>query len=391
MFGISFATRGLYGGVEWIWTWNNYSRLVDPLYGYIYFRSVLFAGMTTLVCLILGFPLAYSIARAPQRWQPLLFILILIPFWTNFLVRTYAWFFILRADGLINSLLLGMGFISEPLEILYTDLAVFIGLVYGYLPFMVVPLVIVIERIPRRLEEAGKGLVCHGLVNGLASDPALIEARNHWGMCLGLHPHAWGVHYSLFIGRRAKYVVGDVDSSGVSRYSGLALWRRDILCSDGNGVTGHIGHEKTRGNGWPVMIKPRWILLMSSVGIMLFLYAPVFLLIVFSFNASPMSIKWEGLSFEWYRQLLADRALVEATLNSLFIAVISTVFAVLMGTGAAMVLERQSCQGSEIPECRFGSSLGYPRNINGRLFTLVFCHDTGATWIDHGDDWPYCF
>ena len=158
MFGISFATRGLYGGVEWIWTWNNYSRLVDPLYGYIYFRSVLFAGMTTLVCLILGFPLAYSIARAPQHWQPLLFILILIPFWTNFLVRTYAWFFILRADGLINSLLLGMGFISEPLEILYTDLAVFIGLVYGYLPFMVVPLVIVIERIPRRLEEAAKDL-----------------------------------------------------------------------------------------------------------------------------------------------------------------------------------------------------------------------------------------
>jgi len=158
MFGISFATRGIYGGVEWIFTWNNYSRLADPLYGNIYVRSVLFAGLTTLVCLILGFPLAYSIARAPQQWQPLLFVLVLIPFWTNFLVRTYAWFFILRADGLINSMLIGMGFISEPLEILYTDLAVFIGLVYGYLPFMVVPLVIVIERIPRTLEEAAMDL-----------------------------------------------------------------------------------------------------------------------------------------------------------------------------------------------------------------------------------------
>jgi spermidine/putrescine transport system permease protein len=158
MFGISFGTRGIYGGVEWILTWSNYGRLADPLYGNIYLRSVLFAGLTTLVCLILGFPLAYAIARAPQHWQPLLFMLVLIPFWTNFLVRTYAWFFILRADGLINSLLIGLGFISQPLEILYTDFAVFIGLVYGYLPFMVVPLVIVIERIPHTLEEAAKDL-----------------------------------------------------------------------------------------------------------------------------------------------------------------------------------------------------------------------------------------
>ena len=158
MFGISFGTRGIYGGVEWIVTWDNYIRLADPLYGNIYVRSILFAGLTTLVCLILGFPLAYSIARAPQHWQSLLFILVLIPFWTNFLVRTYAWFFILRADGLVNSMFMGVGVISEPLEILYTDLAVFIGLVYGYLPFMVVPLVIVIERIPRTLEEAAKDL-----------------------------------------------------------------------------------------------------------------------------------------------------------------------------------------------------------------------------------------
>jgi len=90
MFGISFATRGIYGGVEWIFTWSNYSRLADPLYGNIYVRSVLFAGLTTLVCLILGFPLAYSIARAPQQWQPLLFVLVLIPFWTNFLVINRA-------------------------------------------------------------------------------------------------------------------------------------------------------------------------------------------------------------------------------------------------------------------------------------------------------------
>ena len=156
--GISFATRGIYGGVEWTFTLSNYSRLADALYATIYVRSIVFAGLTTVVCLILGFPLAYSIARAPQKWQPFLFILIMIPFWTNFLIRTYAWFFILRADGLLNTLFMAIGIISDPLEILYTDVAVFVGLVYGYLPFMVLPLIMTIERIPRELEEAAKDL-----------------------------------------------------------------------------------------------------------------------------------------------------------------------------------------------------------------------------------------
>ena len=120
------------------------------------------------------------------------------------------------------------------------------------------------------------------------------------------------------------------------------------------------------------MIKPRWILLMSSVGIMLFLYAPVFLLIVFSFNASPMSIKWEGLSFEWYRQLLADRALVEATLNSLCIAVISTVFAVLMGTGAAIVLERRAVRGARFLNAALVLPLVIPEILMGVSLLLFF-------------------
>ena len=155
---ISVASRGTYGGVEWILTVSNYIRLADPLYAYIYLRSILFAGLTTLVCLLIGFPLAYFIARAPQKWQPLFFLLVMIPFWTNFLVRTYAWFFILRADGLINTILMSVGVISAPLEILYTDVAVFVGLVYGYLPFMVLPLIMAIERIPPSLEEAAKDL-----------------------------------------------------------------------------------------------------------------------------------------------------------------------------------------------------------------------------------------
>ncbi len=158
VFLISFASRGTYGGVEWTFTLANYRDLADPLYLWIYLRSVALALATTGLCLILGFPLACYIARAPARWQGVWLMLVLIPFWTNFLVRTYAWMNVLRADGLLNRLLIATGLVSEPVEILYTDLAVLIGLVYGYLPFMVLPLYAAIERIDRSFIEAARDL-----------------------------------------------------------------------------------------------------------------------------------------------------------------------------------------------------------------------------------------
>jgi len=158
VFGVSLASRGLYGGVEWIATLDNYHRLADPLIGMIFLRSLIFASMTTVVCAVIGFPLAYAVARASHRWQLVLLTLVMIPFWTNFLVRTYAWILILRADGVVNTLLLQLGIQSEPLSLLFTDFAVAIGLIYGYLPFMVLPLIVAIERISPQLEEAAYDL-----------------------------------------------------------------------------------------------------------------------------------------------------------------------------------------------------------------------------------------
>ncbi len=154
MFGVSFASRGLYGGIEWVFTFENYQRLADPLYWTIYSRSLFLAGTTTVVCLAVGFPLAYVMARASPRRQTLLLVLVMIPFWTNFLVRTYAWMFLLRTEGLLNTLLIHVGILDTPLELLYTNGAVFIGLVYGYLPFMILPLYVALERISPSLEEA---------------------------------------------------------------------------------------------------------------------------------------------------------------------------------------------------------------------------------------------
>lgn len=154
VFAISFASRGTYGGIVWELTPANYLDLLHPLYGKILGQSMWYATVTTAICFVLGFPLAYVIARSPARWQPVFLLLVMLPFWTNFLVRTYAWMILLRHDGLINRFLMALGIVDAPLELLYTPTAVVIGLVYGYLPFMVLPLYVAVERLDPLLVEA---------------------------------------------------------------------------------------------------------------------------------------------------------------------------------------------------------------------------------------------
>ena len=153
----SFLTRGTYGGTEYPWTAENYRRLFDPLYLSIYARSVAMAAAATALCLLLAFPAALFIAKS-GKYKNLYLQLVMLPFWTSFLVRTYAWLFLLRDTGLINSSLLAMGVINQPLPLLYNNAAVLVGLVYGYLPFMVLPIYAVLERLDPALEEAAADL-----------------------------------------------------------------------------------------------------------------------------------------------------------------------------------------------------------------------------------------
>jgi spermidine/putrescine transport system permease protein len=153
----SFLSRGAYGGVFLPWTVENYALLFDPLYAAILVRSVVLAAAATLICLVAGFPLALFIANAGSR-KNLYLQLVILPFWTSFLVRTYAWQFLLRDTGLINTVLMGAGIIREPLPLLYNHGAVLVGLVYGYLPFMVLPLYAALERMDRSLVEAAADL-----------------------------------------------------------------------------------------------------------------------------------------------------------------------------------------------------------------------------------------
>ena len=155
--GYSFLTRGDYGGVEQPWTMENFARLADPLYLAILWRSLWIAGVATALCVLLGFPLALFIARAGKR-KGLWLQLVLLPFWTSFLVRTYAWLFILRDTGLVNTALQSLHLTRVPLPLLYNDGAVLVGLVYNFLPFFVLPMYATLERLDPAILEAAADL-----------------------------------------------------------------------------------------------------------------------------------------------------------------------------------------------------------------------------------------
>jgi putrescine transport system permease protein len=142
-------------------SFENYALLAsDWLYLTSYLKSLKVAAGSTLLLLLIGFPLAYGMARAPRRWQPIVFVLVVLPFWTSFLIRIYAWINILQRDGLLNQVLLALGIVDAPPAWLSTDTAVYIGIVYSYLPFMVLPIYATLEKMDETLIEAAADLGC---------------------------------------------------------------------------------------------------------------------------------------------------------------------------------------------------------------------------------------
>ena len=157
MLAYSTMRRGLYGGVVPGFTLENYQRFFDPLYLAILRRTVVWSLGCTVACLVIGYPVAYVIARA-RRWRQLLLFLVVLPFWTSFLVRTFAMIFLLRDSGLVNGILLGAGLIDQPIALLYTPFAVMLGLVYGFLPLMILPIYASLEKLDDSLLEAAEVL-----------------------------------------------------------------------------------------------------------------------------------------------------------------------------------------------------------------------------------------
>ena len=155
----SFFRRGPFGGVVYEFTLDNYVRAINPLFLGVLWYSVRVALITTVICLLIGYPAAYFIAtRSSARLRNALLVLVVLPFLTNFLIRTYAWIVLLNREGVVNKALQGLGIVDAPIPLLYNDFAVIMGLTYGYLPLMILPLYAAIERLSPAVREAAEDL-----------------------------------------------------------------------------------------------------------------------------------------------------------------------------------------------------------------------------------------
>lgn len=194
-------------------SFESYQLLIeDSLYVNAYLNSIKIAGISTLLTLLIGFPMAYGMARAPKQWRGILLMLVILPFWTSFLIRVYAWIGILKSKGLLNLLLMKIGIISEPLTILNTDIAVYIGIVYSYLPFMILPLYANLEKLDASLLEAASDLGCKPI-------------KAFWSVTVPLAiPGIVAGCFLVFIPAVGEFVIPDLLGGSNTLMIGKTLW-----------------------------------------------------------------------------------------------------------------------------------------------------------------------
>ena len=202
-------------------TFSNFTLLFeDDLYVAAYFQSLTIAGISTLLCLLIGYPMALGIARAPESRRGPLLLLVILPFWTSFLIRVYAWMGILKDEGLLNGFLQWLGLIDQPLIILNTTTAVYIGIVYSYLPFMVLPLYATLEKLDPSLLEA-------------AADLGARPFRAFLSVTLPLSlPGIVAGSLLVFVPAVGEYVIPQMLGGGDTQMLGKALWDMFALNRD---------------------------------------------------------------------------------------------------------------------------------------------------------------
>ena len=155
---LSFFERGIYGGIDYNFNFENYSRVVEFTYLKILLNSSKIAFLSGFFAVLFGYPAAYFIYKAPAKYQIALLFFVMLPFWSNYLIRTYAWMVLLNNQGLINTILINLNIIKEPLNILYTEFSVIIGLIYNYLPFVILSIYSSVSKLDQNLIEASKDL-----------------------------------------------------------------------------------------------------------------------------------------------------------------------------------------------------------------------------------------
>ncbi|WP_435246947.1 spermidine/putrescine ABC transporter permease PotB [Vibrio sp. nBUS_14] len=213
--GTSFLTRDEANLIEMTFTLENYLRLADPLYFKVLMHSFYMAIVATLLCLIIGYPFAYIVAKMPAKWRPIMLFLVIVPFWTNSLIRTYGLKVVLGTQGVLNKGLLALDIIDKPLRIMYSETAVMIGLVYILLPFMILPLYSAIEKLDDTYLEAAKDLGANKLQTLLMVVLPLTMPGIIGGCLLVLLPALGMFYISDLLGGAKNLLIGNVIKSQV--------------------------------------------------------------------------------------------------------------------------------------------------------------------------------
>ncbi|NOH96317.1 spermidine/putrescine ABC transporter permease PotB [Vibrio sp. 99-70-13A1] len=213
--GTSFLTRDEANLIEMTFTLDNYIRLADPLYLKVLLHSFYMAIIATLLCLVIGYPFAYIIAKMPEKWRPIMLFLVIVPFWTNSLIRTYGLKIVLGTQGILNKSLIALDIIDKPIRIMYSETAVMIGLVYILLPFMILPLYSAIEKLDGTYLEAAKDLGANKFQT-LVKVVLPLTMPGIIGGCLLVLLPALGMFYiSDLLGGAKNLLIGNVIKSQV--------------------------------------------------------------------------------------------------------------------------------------------------------------------------------
>lgn len=338
--------RGRFGGIVYEASLDNFSRALDPIYRAVLLDSVVVAGAATLIALVIGYPVAYAIALMSPRWRLVCLVLVVVPFWTNFLIRTYAWIVLLNSQGVVNDGLVGLGLIDDRVGLLYTQGAVIAGLVYAYLPLMILPIYASVARLDPELNEAAANLGAGRLrafrdVTLPMTLPGVIT-----GCIFVFVPSLGNFVVPELLGGGKTVLVGNLVRDQFLKARDwpfgatlalvmivllVALFALQSLVARRYSVPMRAGGPSARRPGW----------LGVPLGLcFLFLYIPILTLVVMSFNASESPFDFEGFSFRWYGELLDDSELIEALRNTLVVAFGATAIATVLGTLLAIGLAR---------------------------------------------------
>ncbi|MFC0058763.1 spermidine/putrescine ABC transporter permease PotB [Vibrio inusitatus] len=213
--GTSFLTRDEANLIDLTFTLDNYARLMDPLYAKVLWHSFYMAIIATVMCLIIGYPFAYIVAKMPPKWRPFMLFLVIVPFWTNSLIRTYGLKIVLGTQGILNKSLMAIDIIDKPMRIMYTETAVMIGLVYILLPFMILPLYSAIEKLDDTYIEAAKDLGANKLQTFTRVVLPLTMPGIIGGCLLVLLPALGMFYVSDLLGGAKNLLIGNVIKSQV--------------------------------------------------------------------------------------------------------------------------------------------------------------------------------